>query len=99
MTGANREDAFNFGHKEHVKHAERYDRAEEFADVVLGLWDSFEDDAFLRDKRSGRFFDPAKLHVLESQGGAFLGAWTLERSALAARPPRAHPGRKIGARA
>jgi N-acetyl-S-(2-succino)cysteine monooxygenase len=87
VTGANREDALNFSHKEHVKHADRYDRAEEFADVVLGLWDSFEDGAFLRDKKSGRFFDPAKLHVLNHKGKHFQVRGPLSM----ARPPQGHP--------
>jgi FMN-dependent oxidoreductase (nitrilotriacetate monooxygenase family) len=87
VTGANREDAFNFGHKEHVKHAERYDRAEEFADVVMGLWDSFDDGAFLRDKKSGRYFDPTKIHVLNHKGKHFTvrGPLSMER------PPQGHP--------
>ena len=51
VTGANAEDAHNFSHDSHTAHGERYDRAEEFADVVLGLWDSFDDGAFVRDER------------------------------------------------
>jgi alkanesulfonate monooxygenase SsuD/methylene tetrahydromethanopterin reductase-like flavin-dependent oxidoreductase (luciferase family) len=38
---------------------DRYDRAEEFVDTVKELWDSWEDDAFIRDKASGQYFDPA----------------------------------------
>ncbi|HUB96553.1 MAG TPA: LLM class flavin-dependent oxidoreductase [Stellaceae bacterium] len=87
VTGANREDAFNFGHKDHMPHAQRYDRAEEFADVVRGLWDSFEDDAFLRDKETGRFFDPKKLHVLNHKGKYF----TVRGPLSVARPPQGHP--------
>ena len=87
VTGANREDAFNFGHTEHTPHAQRYDRAEEFADVVRGLWDSFEDGAFLRDKESGRYFDPEKLHVLNHKGKHFAVRGPLS----VARPPQGHP--------
>ena len=87
VTGANREDALNFSHTEHVPHAQRYDRAQEFADVVLGLWDSFDDDAFLRDKGSGRFFDPAKLHVLNHHGKHFAVRGPLS----VPRPPQGHP--------
>ena len=60
--------ALNFGLTEHMDHAERYARAREFYDVVTGLWDSWADDAFVRDVDSGRFFDPAKLHVLGHKG-------------------------------
>jgi alkanesulfonate monooxygenase SsuD/methylene tetrahydromethanopterin reductase-like flavin-dependent oxidoreductase (luciferase family) len=51
-----------------VEHDERYRRAREFYDVVTGLWDSFADDAFVRDVAEGIFFDPSKLHVLAHQG-------------------------------
>lgn len=63
--------AANFGHDALIPHAERYARAEEFADVVRGLWDSWDDDAFLRDRDSGRYFDPQKLHVLDHRGSYF----------------------------
>ena len=71
VTGANREDALNYSRDAHMPHGERYDLAEEFADVVLGLWDSFEDDAFPRDKVSGRYLDPAKMHILNHKGPHF----------------------------
>jgi alkanesulfonate monooxygenase len=53
---------------DHMEHAERYRRAREFHDVVTGLWDSFADDAFIRDVDSGIFMDPAKMHVLDHKG-------------------------------
>ncbi|KAL5042459.1 hypothetical protein BDW71DRAFT_200512 [Aspergillus fruticulosus] len=53
---------------EHLEHSERYKRAREFYDVVTGLWDSFADDAFIRDKESGIFLDPEKMHVLNYHG-------------------------------
>lgn len=71
VTSSHPEAAFNFGHDTHIQHGERYDRAEEFADVVLGLWDSWEDDAFPRDRESGRYFDKDKLHVLNHKGQHF----------------------------
>src|SRR5262245_59051695 len=49
----------------------RYARAAEFVDVVRGLWDCWEDDAFVRDKASGVFFDQSKLHVLNHNGEHF----------------------------
>ncbi|MBX8555297.1 LLM class flavin-dependent oxidoreductase [Pseudomonas cichorii] len=64
-------EALNFGREEHVGHAERYSRAREFHQVVTGLWDSWADDAFIRDKASGEYYDPAKLHVLDHQGEHF----------------------------
>lgn len=68
VTTSNPDAALNFGMDEHMEHGERYDRAREFYDVVTGLWDSFADDAFLRDQATGQFFDPAKMHVLDHKG-------------------------------
>jgi alkanesulfonate monooxygenase len=51
-----------------MPHADRYRRAREFYDVVTGLWDSFADDAFIRDVESGIYFDPAKMHTLNHKG-------------------------------
>jgi len=64
VTTSNPDAALNFGLDEHVEHDERYRRAREFFDVVTGLWDSWADDAFIRDVDAGLFFDPQKLHVL-----------------------------------
>ncbi|RSL91579.1 hypothetical protein CEP51_000194 [Fusarium floridanum] len=68
VTTGNPESSKNFGSDEHLEHSERYKRAREFYDVVTGLWDSFADDAFIRDRESGTFFDPEKLHVLNHKG-------------------------------
>jgi alkanesulfonate monooxygenase len=68
VTTSNPDAALNFGLTEHMEHAERYARAREFYDVVTGLWDSWADDAFLRDAASGIYFDPDKLHVLAHKG-------------------------------
>lgn len=68
VTTGNPETSWNFGRDEHVQHADRYARAREFYDVVTGLWDSFADDAFVRDVESGIFFDPDKMHVLGHRG-------------------------------
>jgi alkanesulfonate monooxygenase len=68
VTTSNPDAALNFGLTEHVEHDERYRRAREFHAVVTGLWDSWADDAWLRDQASGVFFDPAKLHVLDHKG-------------------------------
>lgn len=71
VTSSGQGEAQNFNLDEHVEHAQRYARAAEFHDVVLGLWDSWEDDAFLRDADSGQYFDPAKLHPLHHRGEHF----------------------------
>jgi FMN-dependent oxidoreductase (nitrilotriacetate monooxygenase family) len=68
VTSGNPDEALNFGLEEHVEHATRYRRAREFFDVVTGLWDSWADDAFIRDVESGTYFDPEKLHVLNHHG-------------------------------
>src|SRR5882757_7924955 len=68
VTSANPQEAYNFGLDQHVEHGERYQRAREFFDVVTGLWDSWADDAFVRDVENGIYFDPAKLHVLDHRG-------------------------------
>ncbi|MBO9099327.1 MULTISPECIES: LLM class flavin-dependent oxidoreductase [unclassified Rhizobium] len=68
VTTSNPDAALNFGLEDHVEHDERYRRAREFYDVVTGLWDSFADDAFVRDTETGIFFDPEKMHVLDHKG-------------------------------
>jgi len=68
VTTANPDAALNFGLTEHVAHDERYRRAREFHAVVTGLWDSWADDAWLRDQESGVFFDPDRMHVLNHDG-------------------------------
>ncbi|MCQ9425744.1 LLM class flavin-dependent oxidoreductase [Pseudomonas sp. LJDD11] len=95
----------NFNLDAHVLHADRYERAEEFYDVVTGLWDSYADDAFVQDKASGRFLDTAKLHVLDHHGKHFQVRGPLN----AARPVQGYPviaqagssdsGRALAARA
>jgi FMN-dependent oxidoreductase (nitrilotriacetate monooxygenase family) len=71
VTSNNEQDALNYSREAHLSHSDRYDRAIEFADVVNGLWDSWDDDAFIRDKEAGVFFDPAKMHVLNHKGTHF----------------------------
>jgi alkanesulfonate monooxygenase len=71
VTTSNPDAALNFGLDEHMEHGERYRRAREFYDVVTGLWDSWADDAWVRDVEDGVFFDPAKMHVLNHKGKYF----------------------------
>jgi len=68
VTTSNPDAALNFGLEEQMDHDERYRRAREFYDVVTGLWDSFADDAFVRDVPSGTYFDPERLRVLNHRG-------------------------------
>lgn len=68
VTTSNPDAALNFGLEEHVEHDERYRRAREFIDVVTGLWDSFADDAFIRDVETGVYFNPDRLHTLNHKG-------------------------------
>jgi FMN-dependent oxidoreductase (nitrilotriacetate monooxygenase family) len=68
VTTSNPDAALNFGLTEHMEHGERYRRAREFFDVVTGLWDSFAEDAFVRDVEEGIYFDPDRMHVLDHKG-------------------------------
>lgn len=96
--------AKNFSREKHPEHALRYRIADEYLDVVKGLWDSWEEDAFIRDKESGQFFDPNKLHTLDHRGDFFQVAGPLNIS----RTPQGRPivfqagasddGKKLAAR-
>lgn len=77
----------NFGFHAHPAHATRYARAEEFIDVVRGLWDSYEDDAFVRDRASATYLDTTKFHVLGHVGEHFSVRGPLN----IARPPQGYP--------
>src|SRR5438128_10987447 len=68
VTTSNPDAALNFGLTEHLEHGERYRRAREFFDVVTGLWDSWADDAFVRNVEEGVYFDPDRMHVLDHEG-------------------------------
>lgn len=80
-------EARNFSREKHLDYATRYDRAAEFVEVVKGLWDSWDQDAFLHDKATGVFFDPAKLHALNHKGRHFQMAGPLS----VARTPQGRP--------
>ncbi|NMV37853.1 LLM class flavin-dependent oxidoreductase [Ralstonia insidiosa] len=87
VTSSSEYEALNFNRDHHFAHAERYQRAEEFADVVTGLWDSWDDDAFLYDKVGGQFYDPSRRHVLGHKGTHFSVRGPLN----VARAPQGHP--------
>ena len=71
VTSVNDSEAQNFGLETHLSHDARYDRAEEFMDAVVGLWDTWEDDAVLHDRVKGIYADPAKVHELNHEGEFF----------------------------
>lgn len=87
VTSADPGAAFNFSRDAVIAHADRYKRAEEFIDVVTGLWDTTEDDAFIRDRASGIYFDPAKIHPLNHRGPFYQVRGPLNIP----RPPQGHP--------
>ena len=87
VTGSSPDAAANFSSTPHPPHAERYARAAEYLHVVRGLWDSWNDGAVLGDKATGRFADPASLHVLDHHGPFFDVRGPLNIS----RPPQGHP--------
>jgi FMN-dependent oxidoreductase (nitrilotriacetate monooxygenase family) len=82
VTSANDNESKNFGREVHMPKADRYRRAREFVEIVRGLWDSWDDDAFVFDKAEGRFYDPDKRHVLDHAGEFFKvrGPLTVSRS-------------------
>ncbi|MEA2946427.1 MAG: hypothetical protein QOI40_1757 [Alphaproteobacteria bacterium] len=83
VTSLNDGEARNMGRDEVMAHDERYDRADEFMQVVLGHWDAWEDDAIVQDQASGLFAHPEKVHRLDYQGRFFRsrGPFTVPRSA------------------
>ncbi|MFD4354406.1 LLM class flavin-dependent oxidoreductase [Nocardia sp. NPDC058518] len=71
VTSVNDSEAQNFGMDAHLGHDERYDRADEFLEVVSGLWDTWDDGAIVHDRAAGYFADPAKVHELRHSGRFF----------------------------
>lgn len=87
VTSSNPNESLNFGVDGPLTRDERYRRAREFAEVVVGLWDSWDQDAFVRDRASGAYFAPEKMHVLNHKGNYYnvQGPLNVERS------PQARP--------
>ncbi|AWN46131.1 nitrilotriacetate monooxygenase [Methylobacterium terrae] len=71
VTSATDLEAANFGNDRIARHADRYERAEEFVDVVLGLWNTWDDDAVVIDKASGQFSKPDGFRPLDHRGKHF----------------------------
>ncbi|MBO1514892.1 LLM class flavin-dependent oxidoreductase [Metabacillus bambusae] len=87
VTSSSEAEALNFSKDQHLKHSARYERAEEFVEVVKKLWDSWEDNALLVNKNSGRFADPNQVHHLNHKGNWFSVKGPLNM----ARPIQGHP--------
>ena len=87
VTSVNDSEAQNFGLQAHLGHDERYDRADEFLDVVSGLWDTWEDGAVLHDRTAGVYADRAKVHELGHVGQFFSARGPL----TVPRTPQGHP--------
>jgi FMN-dependent oxidoreductase (nitrilotriacetate monooxygenase family) len=83
VTSVNDGEALNMGRQESIPHDLRYDRADEFMEIVLGHWDSWADDALIVDKKSGRFADAAKITRLDYEGQFYRsrGPFTVPRTA------------------
>jgi len=94
----------NFSIPGHPAHANRYERAEEFVDLVLDLWDSYEDDALVADKASGIFLDPTKVRRVDHKGKVFAvtGPLNVARSPqgrpVVVQAGASEPGRELAAR-
>jgi FMN-dependent oxidoreductase (nitrilotriacetate monooxygenase family) len=104
VTSQHENEAQNFGFEKHMEHDERYVRAEEFFDVVTGLWNSWDTDALLQDKENARYFDVEKVHVLNHKGKYFnvKGPLNVPRSPqgrpIIVQAGSSGPGRNLAAR-
>jgi N-acetyl-S-(2-succino)cysteine monooxygenase len=87
VTSWSEAEARNFNRECHLEYDVRYDRAAEFVDVVRGLWDSWEADAFVHDKDSGLFYEPGGMHALNHKGRHF----SVQGPLTVARTPQGHP--------
>jgi N-acetyl-S-(2-succino)cysteine monooxygenase len=104
VTSQIEDESENFGFDQHMAHAERYERAEEFYEVVTGLWDSWEEGGLLRDKASGQYIDRDKIHFLDHIGKHFKvkGPLNITRSPqgwpVIAQAGSSEAGRELAAR-
>ena len=87
VTSSNPGAALNFNHDKQIEHELRYARANEFVDVVRGLWDCWDDGAIIADKTTGRYIDAAKVRPLDHRGTFFQVKGPLNM----ARTPQGHP--------
>ncbi|HEX3861709.1 MAG TPA: LLM class flavin-dependent oxidoreductase [Stellaceae bacterium] len=87
VTSSNVKAALNFNRDEHLEHELRYQRAEEFVDVVRGLWDCWDDGAIVADKATGQYIDAGKVRPLNHRGRFFQ----VKGPVNMARCPQGHP--------
>ncbi|MGG3448704.1 LLM class flavin-dependent oxidoreductase [Domibacillus aminovorans] len=87
VTSNTEEEARNFNQEHHLLHSKRYDRAGEFVDVVEKLWDSWEDEALVIDKKSAQFAEGSKIHAVNHKGEWF----SVEGPLNVSRPVQGHP--------
>lgn len=88
VTSMNDGEALNYGSVPHLGHEERYDRADEFMELAFKLWDSWEDDALVLDRKAGVYADPSKVHYVNHKG-----RWFQSRGPL--NIPRGPQGRPV----
>jgi N-acetyl-S-(2-succino)cysteine monooxygenase len=87
VTSNTEAEARNFNQHHHLLHSKRYERAEEFVDVVTKLWDSWEDEALVFDKGASQFADSSKIHSVNHKGEWF----SVEGPLNVSRPVQGHP--------
>ena len=71
VTTGNGRSALNYSQERHLAKPDRYEIADEFVDVLKGLWDSWDADAFVRDRKTSTFFEWDRMHVLNHKGKHF----------------------------
>jgi FMN-dependent oxidoreductase (nitrilotriacetate monooxygenase family) len=87
VTSQNAREAFLFGKESHLQHAKRYERAEEFVEVVKKLWHSREAEALVADKESGKFYDMQHIYPVNHEGKHFKVNGVLDTIST----PQGHP--------
>jgi FMN-dependent oxidoreductase (nitrilotriacetate monooxygenase family) len=103
VTSWSEAEAHNFNRSEHLDYDTRYERAGEFVEVVTGLWDGWEPDAFVYDRENCVFYDESKLHVLNHVGKHFRVKGPLNVARMPQGRPilvqagASEPGREIAA--
>jgi FMN-dependent oxidoreductase (nitrilotriacetate monooxygenase family) len=104
VTSMNDGEALNMGRDLHMEHDLRYERADEFMRVVMGHWQSWDDDAIVQDKTTGLFAHPDKVRRLDHQGPYFKsrGPFTVPRSKqghpVIIQAGQSGPGKRFAAR-
>ena len=98
VTSLNDSEAANFGADGVAAHDERYDRADEFVEVVLAHWKAWAPDAIVLDRAGGVFADPSKVRRLDHHGRYFRSRGPVHRASVPSGPPGGHPGRAERAR-